>query len=239
MTSTIATIAKRELKAYFVSPLAYVYLTTFLVLTHWLFLRTFFLMGEASLRGFFSLLPWVYLFFIPAVAMGKWSEERKTGTIEILFTLPITERDVVIGKFLAGLGLITVALLLTFPLLFIVILVGDVDGGPILGGYLGLLFLGGSYLAISLWLSSLTDNQIIAFILGVVACFALFIIGEPIVTAGLPHTLVAFLQNLSLGQHFESIGRGIIDSRDIVYYLSVTGLFLFLNLKSLESRAWQ
>ncbi|MBI4125504.1 MAG: Gldg family protein, partial [Deltaproteobacteria bacterium] len=236
MTSIIWTIAKREFKAYFVSPMAYVYLTAFLVLVHWLFLRSFFLMGEASLRPFFGLMPWVYLFVVPAVAMGKWAEEKKTGTIELLFTYPIAEPEVVAGKFLAGLGLILTALLLTFPLPVTATLVGDVDWGPVIGGYLGLIFLGGAYLAIGLWISSLTENQIIAFIVGVVVCFCLFIVGEPIVTAGLPHTVVTLLQYLGLGSHFESVGRGVLDTRDLIYYCSVIGFFLFLNLKSTAGR---
>lgn len=235
----IWTIAKREFKAYFVSPIAYVTLITFLVVTHWLFLRGFFIIGQGSLRPFFVLMPWVYLFFVPAVAMGKWSEERKQGTIELLFTLPISKRDVLIGKFLSGLGLLTVALFFTFPLPLTVSLLGKADIGPILGGYIGLIFMGGAYLAIGLWISSLTDNQIIAFILGVVACFILFIIGEPLVTSGLPPLVVSFFQYAGLGSHFESIGRGVIDSRDCIYYLTVIALFLFFNLKSLEARAWR
>ena len=234
--STLWTIAKREFKAYFISPIAYVYLVTFLVLVHWLFLRSFFLIGQANLRGFFDLMPWVYLIFVPAVAMGKWAEEKKMGTIELLFTMPIAQRDIVVGKFLAGLSLLATALLLTFPLPITVLLLGHTDLGPLLGGYLGLLFLGGAYLAAGLWVSALTENQIIAFILGVVVCFILFIIGEPIVTTGLSPLLISFLQYLGLGSHFESIGRGVIDSRDLIYYLSVIFFFLFLNLKSLEAR---
>lgn len=231
---TIFTIAKREWKAYFVSPIAYIFLVTFLVITHWLFLKNYFLMGQNNLRVFFNLMPWVYLFFMPAVAMGKWSEERKQGTIELLFTLPVTKRDVVLGKFFASLGLLASALLLTFPLPLTVAWLGNADWGPIIGGYLGLLLMGAAYLAIGLWISALTVNQIIAFILGVVACFALFIIGEPLVTSGLPQTMVALFQNLSLGNHFESIGRGVVDSRDMIYYASVIGLFLFFNRKAIE-----
>lgn len=237
---TIWTIARREWKAYFVSPIAYIFLVTFLVITHWLFLKNYFLMGQNNLRVFFNLMPWVYLFFMPAVAMGKWSEERKQGTIELLFTLPVTKRDVVLGKFFAALGLLASALLLTFPLPLTAAWLGNVDWGPIIGGYLGLLLMGAAYLSICLWISALTVNQIIAFILGVVACFALFIIGEPLVTNGLPQTAIAFFQTLSLGNHFESIGRGIVDSRDIIYYASVIGLFLFFNRKAIEfqSQRW-
>lgn len=183
------------------------------------------------------LMPWVYLFFVPAIAMGKWSEERKTGTIELLFTMPITEKEVVVGKFFAGLGLLATALFFTFPLPVTVAWLGDVDMGPLVGGYLGLLFMGGAYLAIGLWISSLTENQIIAFILGVVACFLLFIVGEPLMTNDLPSIAISFLQYLGLGSHFESIGRGVIDSRDCIYYLSIITLFLFFNLKALEAHS--
>ncbi|OGQ70189.1 MAG: hypothetical protein A3F82_08290 [Deltaproteobacteria bacterium RIFCSPLOWO2_12_FULL_44_12] len=236
---TTLTIAKRELKAYFATPIAYVFLITFLGVVHWLFLRNFFLIGQNNLRPFFSFMPWIYLFFVPAIAMGKWAEERKQGTIELLFTMPLKAVDVLIGKFLAGLGLIAIALFFTFPLLVTIIWLGDVDAGPIIGGYLGLLFMGGAYLSIGLWVSSLTDNQIIAFILGVVACFGLLIIGESFATMDLPTSLTSFLQYLGLATHFDSIGRGVIDSKDILYYLSVIGIFLFFNLKSLEgSSRW-
>ena len=227
-------IARREFKAYFTSPIAYVYLSTFLVVMTWLFFRGFFLIGETSLRSFFGLMPWIYLFFVPAVAMGKWAEERKAGTLELLFTYPLEKSHVVLAKFLAGLGLISVALLLTLVIPVTVSFLGSLDWGPVIGGYLGLVFLGGAYLAIGLWISSLTENQIIAFILGVVTCFLLFIIGEPIVTAGLSPLTAQFFQYLGLGSHFDSIGRGVIDSRDLIYYFSVIGFFLFMNWKTLQ-----
>lgn len=236
---TILVIAKKEFKAYFLSPMAYIYLTTFLVVTHWIFMRSFFLVGQNSLRGFFDLMPWVFLFFVPATAMGKWAEERKVGTIELLFTLPIKSFEVIIGKFLAGLGLIGSALLLTFPLILMILFLGTVDVGPLLGGYLGLLLMGGAYLAIGLWVSSLTENQIIAFILGVVVSFLFLIIGEPLITIGLPISLISFFQYLGLATHFDSIARGVIDSRDIIYYLSIIFIFLFFNLKALEARTWK
>lgn len=237
MKGPIASITMKEFKGYFVAPIAYVYLFTFILIVSWIFFRGFFLIGEASLRPLFGLMPWIYLFFVPAIAMGKWAEERKGGTIELLMTYPIRLWQVVLSKFLAGLGLVIVALLLTLPILITVVLLGPVDWGPVIGGYLGLALLGGAYLSISLWISSITDNQIIAFIGGVVVCFALFMIGEPLITLGLPAGPAAFFQYLGLGNHFDSIGRGVIDSRDILYYFSVIGLFLFLNLKSLEGRS--
>lgn len=232
----IWTIAVKEWKGYFVSPVAYIYILVFLIVTHWLFLNQFFLMGAATLRPFFAPMPLVFLFFIPAMAMGKWAEEKKQGTLELLFTLPVNTGEVVLGKFLAGLCLLGAALLLTFPLPVTVALLGELDFGPVIGGYLGLLLMGGAYLAIGLWVSSLTDNQIVAFILGVVASFLLFIIGDPLITNALPESWIPFLRYAGLGQHFDSIGRGVLDTRDLLYYLSVIGLFLFFNRRGVEKR---
>lgn len=228
MTSTYA-IARREFLAYFRSPIGYVVLVTFLVLTSFLFFRSFFLIGEADLRMFFSLMPWIFLFYVPAVAMGKWSEERRSGTLELLLTLPLRDRDLVLGKFFAGLGLIAAALLCTVPMACTVSLLGRLDWGPVIGGYCGLLLLGGAYLALGLIVSSVTHNQIIAFIGAVVLCFMLLIIGEPIVTVALPQWLVAPFEYLGLSYHFASITRGVIDSKDIIYYLSIIGVGLWTN----------
>lgn len=235
--NTIFTITKREFKAYFLSPIAYVYIITFLVVTSWLFFRGFFIIGQAEMRTFFSLMPWVYLFFIPAVSMGKWSEEKKLGTMELLLTLPVKDIQVVAAKFFASLALVSTALTLTLTIPVTVAVLGDADPGPIIGGYIGLLLLGAAYLAIGLFVSALTENQIIAFIVGVVACFILLIFGEPIFTISIPDFLVGIFQYLGLATHFASVGRGVIDSRDIIYYLSVIGFFLWLNLKVIEARA--
>jgi ABC-2 type transport system permease protein len=234
--NTILTIARREFSAYFRSPIGYVFLTTYLVLTYFIFFRGFFLIGQVSMRPFFALVPWIFLFYVPAVAMGKWAEERRQGTMELLLTLPVKDRDVVIGKFCAGLGLVAAALVGTFPLALTMSNLGNLDWGVTIGGYLGLLFLGGAYLAIGLVVSSLTQNQIIAFIVSVVMCFLLLIIGEPIVTIALPQWMVGFVQNLGLTYHFESIGRGVIDTRDVIYYMSVIGFFLWMNWRIIRER---
>lgn len=234
---TTLTIAKREFKAYFLSPIAYVYIITFLVVTSWLFFRSFFIIGQADMRAFFMLMPWVYLFFIPAVSMGKWSEEKKLGTIELLLTLPVKDIQVVLAKFLASLALVTTALVFTLTIPLTVAILGEADPGPIMGGYIGLLMLGAAYLSIGLFISALTENQIIAFILGVVACFILLIFGEPLFTISIPEFLVGTFQYLGLATHFASVGRGVVDSRDIVYYISVVGFFLWLNLKVVEARS--
>lgn len=234
--SVVMTIARREFLAYFRSPIAYVFLISFLVLANWLFFRGFFLMGEADLRPFFALMPWLYLLFVPAVAMGKWAEERKLGTLELLLTLPIREAEVVIAKFAAGLGLLAVALCLTLPLPFTVAVLGDLDWGPVIGGYLGLLFMGGAYLSIGLLVSSGTENQIIAFIVGVVCSFFFLILGEPMVTASLPQAIASLFQYLGLGTHFASVSRGVIDTRDLVYYCSVIGLLLWWNYRVIAGK---
>jgi len=235
--SPILTIAKREYAAYFTSPIAYVYLTTFLVVTSWIFFRSFFIIGQADMRVFFSVMPWVFFFFVPAVAMGKWAEERKQGTLEILFTLPIRDRDVVLAKFAAGLSLIATALLLTLPIPLSVAGIGNLDWGPVVGGYIGLLFLGGAFLSVGLVASAATENQIIAFIIGVAASFILLMIGTPLITGGKAGLFSQALAYMGMGNHFESIARGVVDSRDVVYYLSTIGFFLYLNLKVLETGA--
>ncbi|MBN1354777.1 ABC transporter permease subunit [bacterium] len=235
----IVAITKREFRAYFDSPIAYVFMTVFLVLTGWLFYKGFFISDTASIRMFFSLLPWVFLFFIPAVTMRLWSEEKKLGTMELLMTLPLRDIDVVIGKFTAAFLFLTSTVILTFPLVISVNKLGNPDPGPIIGGYIGAILMGGAYLAIGMFASSLTENQITSFILGVVMCFILFIIGEIFVLMAVPYSIVPLLKFLGLGSHFESIGRGVLDSRDLLYYLSVIVFFLFLNIRSLESRQWK
>jgi ABC-2 type transport system permease protein len=237
--SVTTSIFRKEFNGHFSSPAGFVFLTAFLVLSAWLFFRIFFLVGQASLRPFFSFMPWLFLFFVPAAAMRAWAEERKLGTDEILLTLPIRDWEAVLGKFLAGLAFLGLAIALTFPLAVVVSALGDPDPGPMIGGYLGLLLLGASYLAIALFASSLTENQIVAFIVGITLSFVLFIVGEDIVLIAVPSWLAAPLRYLGLGQHFASITRGVIDSRDIVYYLLVIGFFLYLNVKSVESRKWR
>lgn len=234
--ATMTCIAKREFFEYFRSPIAYVFLVTYLALTSFLFFRGFFLIGQADLRPFFILMPWIFLFYVPAVAMGKWAEERRVGTLELLLTLPVSTRDVVLGKFLAGWGLVAAALLSTIPLALTVALLGNLDWGPVLGGYLGLLCVGGSYLAVGLVVSSLTKNQIIAFIVSVVVSFLLLIVGEPIFTVALPSWLVAPVQYVGLGYHFSAMGRGVIDSRHLIYYTSLIGLCLWVNARIIDTR---
>jgi len=230
------TIAKRELKNYFTSPIAYVYLTAFLCVGSWLFFRTFFVNGQDTLRNFFGLTPWIFLFFIPAVAMGKWAEETRLGTQEILFTLPLRDYSIILGKFLSGVLFIAISLGLTLPLVFIGSQLGKLDFGPVIGGYIALLFLAASYLAIGMFASALSKNQIVAFILGVVFCFFFFMVGEELVLANVPSWLAPSLDYLSVQNHFESIARGVLDSRDVVFYLSLIAAFLYFNRLVLARR---
>ncbi|OGQ07600.1 MAG: ABC transporter [Deltaproteobacteria bacterium RIFCSPLOWO2_12_FULL_40_28] len=235
----IFTITKKEFLETFFSPLAYVFLVVFVVLVYWFFFSDLFLLNQASLRGVFNWVPLIFLVFLPAITMGKWSEEKKSGTLEILLTLPVKDFEIVLGKFLSSFLFLLVALFLTTPLVGLVALLGDLDGGAIWGGYLGLIFLGAASLAIGLFISSLTESAIIAFIISFLILFGLLLIGESVVLSFLPKLFASFLSSLSLSQHFQSIARGVIDSRDVLYYLSLAGYFLFLNVLSLESRKWK
>lgn len=237
--NNVYAVFKKEFRSYFNSPIAYIFITAFLVFSGWLFFRGFFLIGQATMRPFFSILPWEFLLFVPAVTMRLWAEEKKMGTMELLMTLPLKDGEIVLGKFLAAFLFLAITVLLTFTFPLTLYYLGQPDLGPILGGYIGALLMGAAYLSIGLFISGLTENQIVAFIISVFACFALWIIGEPIVLTALPGWLAGTFFFLGLGAHFQSIGRGVIDSRDIIYYLSVIIFFLFLNTRFVESRKWR
>lgn len=239
MSNTI-TVAVKEFRTYIRTPIAFVFMTVFLVVMGWLFFwvgsRTFFQRGVLEMRGFFGNIPFVFLFFIPAISMRMWAEEKKLGTMEILLTLPLREWEVVLGKFLAGFTLLIATLFFTLPIPVMLGLVGRPDFGPIWGGYLGVVFLGAAYLAIGLFASSLTENQIVAFILAVVLCFVLYIFGHLTLQGILPSSLESFVFKMSLYSHYESIQRGVLDTRDIFYYLSIILFFLFLNVRVIQGR---
>ncbi|OGK09824.1 MAG: ABC transporter, partial [Candidatus Riflebacteria bacterium RBG_13_59_9] len=213
----ITAIYKKELKLYFDSPIAYIFIVVFLAVTSWLFFRTFFLLKISSMRSFFSIIPWMCLFFIPAVSMRLWAEERKTGSNELLMSLPLQEWEVVLGKYFAALTVYIVTIILTTPLALVVGLLGSPDWGVIIGSYLGCIFLGAAILAIGTFVSSLTTNQIVAFIISVLVVAAITIVGQPLVTMFLqgPFTvLVPYAEWLGMANHFASISRGVLDSRD-------------------------
>lgn len=240
--SIIKTIIKRELKGYFFSPVAYVFIVIFLIATAG---TTFFIGGfleanQASLESFFLFHPWLYLFLIPSIGMRLWAEERNTGTIELLFTLPIDLKDAILSKFLAGWIFITVALVLTFPMLLTVGYLGDPDYGVIFASYFGSFLMAGAYLSISCATSALTRNQIISFILSVIICFVLVLLGwgvfQNILNQIFPVWVADFIAGLSLSGHFNSISRGILDLRDIVYFLSVIAGGLLVNGVILDAK---
>jgi ABC-2 type transport system permease protein len=231
--SNIRTIMKRELGGYFTSPIAYVFLVIFLLLTGFFTFTVgnFFERGEASLVSFFTWHPWLYLFLVPAVGMRLWSEERRLGTMELLLTMPITTWQAIVGKFLASWLFLALALLLTFPVVITVNYLGHPDNGVIVSGYVGSLLLAGSYLAISCMTSALTRNQVISFILSVMICLFLILAGYTPVTDLLVRwanpVAVEIIAAFSVMTHFEGFQRGVIDARDTVFFASVIGFALF------------
>jgi len=235
-------ILKREFTGYFGSPVAYVFIVIFLLLNGFFTfsLSNFYEMGQADLRAFFEWHPWIFLFLIPAVAMRLWAEERRTGTIELILTLPVTLPQVILGKFLAAWLFIGVALVLTFPMVLTVGYLGDPDLGAIFCAYCGSFFMAGAYLSVGNMTSALTRNQVISFILSVVICLFLVLAGWPPITNILsgwaPPWLVDVVSGFSFMPHFASMERGVIDLRDLCYYFSVIFFMLFANGVVLQSR---
>ena len=231
---TIA-LFKRELKSYFATPVAYVFIVIFLVMAgvFTFYLGGFYQRGQADLQPFFDFHPWLYLFLVPAVSMRLWSEERKSGTIELLLTLPVTMWQAVLGKFLAAWAFIGIALALTFPIWITVNYLGSPDNGVILAGYLGSLLMAGGFLAVGACLSAATKNQVVAFILTVVVCFLLLLAGFPLVLdffrAIFPQAVVDAVANLSFLTHFVAIGKGVLDLRDILFFLLTIGFWLYAS----------
>jgi len=213
-------IFKREFNSYFLSPIAYIVISIFLLVTGWFFFSTFFINNQAGMRNFFNLLPYIFSFVVPAITMRLFSEELNVGTYEILVTMPVTSVDVILGKFMAAVIFIGVMLAPTLAYPAFISMLGDLDWGPVLGGYIGALLLGAAYSAIGVFASSLTRNQIIAFIIGVVLCFGLTLIDQ--ILFFLPSLIVGFFQYISADYHFQNISKGLIDSRDILYFLSVS-----------------
>jgi ABC-2 type transport system permease protein len=231
--SNITTIAKRELRGYFSSPVAFVFIVIFLLLAGFFtfMIGGLFERGEASLQSFFVWHPWLYLFLVPAVGMRMWSEERRLGTIELLLTMPITPWQAIVGKFLASWAVVALALALTFPVVITVNYLGHPDNGVIFAGYIGSLLMAGAYLAISAMTSAMTRNQVVSFIVAVVLSLFLILAGYPPVTNLLvswaPAWLVEGIAAFSVMTHFDSIQKGVLDSRDVLYFLSVMGFSLF------------
>jgi ABC-2 type transport system permease protein len=237
MSNHIVIFCKKELKSFFDSPIAYIVITIFLLISGWFFFSDLFLVNQASLRNLFSIIPFIFMFFVPAVTMRLISEEKRSGTIEVLLTLPVKDYEIILGKFLAGLILIVVAVILTLVYTLALSGLGDLDSGSVVAGYIGLMFLGATYLSVGVFTSSLTQNQIVAFITSFVIIFALYMLNQALIF--MPTFLISFFEYLSVNYHFSNISRGVIDSRDVIYYLSLIFFFLFLAVRTLESRKWR
>ena len=233
--NVIGALFRRELQSYFATPVAYVFIVIFLVLmgTFTFYLGNFYERGQADLGPFFIFHPWLYLLLVPAIAMRLWAEERKTGSIELLMTLPITPWQAVLGKYLAAWAFTGVALLLTFPIWITVNYLGDPDNGAIVAAYIGSFLMAGGFLAIGACLSATTRNQVIAFVITVVVCFVFLASGFPMVldffTSWAPQILVDGIASLSFLTHFESISKGVIDLRDLIYFGFLILAFLYAN----------
>lgn len=235
----ILTLTKKELASYFNSPLGYVVISVFLLVSSWLFIQTFFLAGQVFMRNYFGILPMLFMFILPAITMSLWSEEKRSGTVEVLMTFPVTTAEAVAAKFFSSFIFLAVMLLLTAAIPAMLINLGNPDRGIIIAGYVGTLFLGASYIAIGLWVSSITKNQIVSFIATAAIIFIFYIVGDSFVIGSLPASLAGIGKFLSLGAHFDSILRGVISLRDIVYYSSIIVFFLFLNIRVVGLKNWK
>jgi ABC-2 type transport system permease protein len=235
--SATTTVAKREIRAYFNSPVAYIVVTVFMLIVGYLYWSQLFLEKQAELRYYFNLTPLVFTFIIPAITMRLLAEEKGSGTLEMLITMPVRDWEVVLGKFLAGMAMLAAIVGMTMFYAVTLSILSPIDKGPMLTGYLGLLLMGGGYVAIGVMSSSLTRNQIVAFILAFAISFALFIFGQIVQYA--PDWLAPVLSFLSMGNHFESLSRGVVDTRDVLFYVSVMVVTLVIATASLESRKWK
>lgn len=235
------TVFRRELAGYFATPVAYVFIVIFLILAGALTftLGNFFGRGQADLTPFFTFVPWLFLFLVPALSMRLWAEERRLGTIELLLTLPLPQWQAVVGKFLAAWAFCAIALALTFPLVITVNLLGDPDNGVIVTGYLGCLMVAGAFLAVGAAISALTKNQVIAFVLAVAACFFLTAAGSLVVTEFLSQRipqLADIARAVSVTDRLQAFSRGMVTARDVVYFASFIAFFLFANTVAVDQR---
>lgn len=235
-------IFKRELGGYFITPIAYVFAGIFVFLSgvFAFYLGSFFERGQADLQAFFQFHPWLYLFLIPALSMRLWAEERRSGTIELLMTLPVSMTQAVLGKYLAAWAFAGIALMLTFPMWITVNYLGDPDNGVILASYVGSFLMAGAFLSIGSCISALTRNQVIAFVVSAVICLIFVLAGYPlvldVVSAFAPQFLVETISSFSFLEHFNAISKGVIELRDLVYFLSVIVFWLFANAVVIDLR---
>ncbi len=241
-TSPVSNVLRRELAGYFATPVAWVFIVIFLVMAaaFTFYIGAFYDRGIADLDPFFTFHPWLYLFLVPAMAMRLWAEERRSGTIELLLTLPLTLWQAVLGKFLAAWLFVGLALLLTFPVWLTVNYLGDPDNGVIAAGYIGSWLMAGGFLAIGSCMSAVTRNQVVAFILSVVVCFGFLVSGLPMVmdlfSSWAPQPLLDAIAEFSFLAHFSTISRGVIDLRDLVYFALVMVVWLLANTMVLEMK---
>ncbi|TFG64248.1 MAG: ABC transporter permease [Spirochaetales bacterium] len=241
MANRLNPVIRKELKSYFNSPIAYIAVIAFVLFSAvWLFfLQQFLARNTASLRAYFSIMPMVFIVLIPALTMRSWAEEKKLGTDEILLTLPFKESHVVLGKFFATFILVLIMAGLTLPMPITLNALGRFEAGEIIGQYLGLLLLAGTAIALGQFISSVATNQISAFIFSVVALLFITLVGQATAFLNLPGWLAAFFNYISLDYHFGSFEKGLLDSRDFIYFLLFTAFFLYLNMKVLALRKWK
>ena len=234
----IKAIYYKEMKAYFNSPMAYIFLVIFAIITGYFFTRTFFLFNQSDMRSLFNIVPLVYLFFIPAITMGLIAREKNVGTMEVIATLPLKDIDFVIGKFLSAFSLVLAGLLVTIIQFITLIQVGtNIDYGAVFTGYLGLALVGALYCSVGTFASSITDNQVVAFIIGIFIVIIFFLMDKMLIF--MPTSLTGLVQYLSVDYHLSNISRGVIDTRNLIYFGSFIGFFLFITIRVLEIRKWK
>jgi ABC-2 type transport system permease protein len=233
----ILAVAKREFASYFNSPIAYIVAVVYILISGYLFFKELFLGGQADMRGFFQLAPILFVFIMPLLTMRLIAEERREGTLELLLTMPVTDWEVVLGKYLASLGLIAVVLALTLTFPITVASLGPLDKGATVAGYIGLLLMGGAYAGIGLMASSFTKNQIVAVLIAFFISFALFLVGQLVQV--LPPSIAPFCSAIAINVRFQNIARGVIDTRDLLYYASLIFGCLLIAQSTLESRRWR
>ena len=235
--NNIIHIYLKELRSYFNGPMAYIFLVIFSLVTGYFFSNTFFIFGQSDMRALFQIVPLVYLFFIPAITMGIISKEKNTGTMEVMCTLPIKDHEFVLGKYLAILTLLEVALFLTGIMFINLVFVGtNIDYGAVFTGYLGLFLAGAVYASMGLFASSLTDNQVVGFIIAIFFVLIFFLIDKLLIF--MPHSIAGTMQYLSIDYHLSNISKGVLDTRNLVYFFSMIALFIMLTVESLNSRKW-
>ncbi|MEC9475222.1 MAG: ABC transporter permease subunit [Candidatus Neomarinimicrobiota bacterium] len=232
------TIFYRELVGFFNSPMAYIFLVIFAIVNGYFFTNRFFLFGQSDLRSLFDIIPLVFLFFIPAITMGLIARENDIGTMEIMSTLPLSTVEFVMGKFFAALCLILLGLLATTIHFITLVFVGtNIDYGAIFSGYLGLALMGATFAAIGTYASSVTQNQVVAFIIGLFMVLIIFMLDKTLIFV--PTSIAGLLQFMAIEYHLSNMSRGVIDSRNLIYFLSMIGFFLFLTIQTLEVRRWK